>query len=77
MYRYFRENNGWNSSIDVLTYRLNDKNINFIKAIIIIDIMAELGIIKVENIGDVYNINLVDIGKKVDLNSSVILSNLK
>ena len=77
VYRYFRENNGWNSSIDVLTYRLNDKNINFIKAIIIIDIMAELGIIKVENIGDVYNINLVDIGKKVDLNSSVILSNLK
>lgn len=77
VYIFLRKNNGWSSSIDILNYRLNDENICYAKTIIIIDIMNELGLIEVNDTGDIYNISMVDINKKVDLNSSEILSKLQ
>ena len=77
VYRFLRKNNGWSSSIDILNYRLNDENICYAKTIIIIDIMHELGLIRVNDIGDIYNISMININKKVALNSSKILSRLQ
>lgn len=77
LYRFLKKNDGWNSSIDALSYRSSENNIDFTKTAIIIDIMSELGLIKVKDTGDIYNICLVNVSEKVDLSSSKILSKLQ
>lgn len=77
VYRFLRKNNGWNSSIDILNYRLNDENICYAKTIVIIDIMNELGLIEVNDMSDIYDIHIVNVNEKVDLNSSRILLKLQ
>ena len=77
VYRFLRKNNGWNSSIDILNYRLNDESICYAKTIVIIDIMNELGLIEVNDMSDIYDIHIVNVNEKVDLNSSRILLKLQ
>lgn len=77
LYKFLKKNGGWNSSIDILSYKLDENNIGFTKVAIIIDIMSELGLLKVKDTGDIYNISLININKKVNLSSSKILSKLQ
>lgn len=77
VYRFLRDTNGWTKSVYILHYRLNNCKISLIKLIIILDIMNELGLINIDIDGDIYNIVLNSVTKKVDLESSSILKQLR
>lgn len=63
-------------STDILNFRINDESINFCKMLLILDIMDELNLIKIEKDYLNYKIELNQVSKKVDLKSSKILKSL-
>ena len=72
LYKFLKANNPINIDISVLYYRLKDFKISFCKLLIMLDAMAECGLITVETIADVYLITVKPVNGKVDLESSVV-----
>lgn len=77
LYKFLKANNPINIDISVLYYRLKDFKISFCKLLIMLDAMAECGLITVETIADVYLINVKPVNGKVDLESSVVMKFLR
>lgn len=77
IYRYLRNNKGFNFGIDVLLNKINDDKITFGKAMVILDIMSELGLINIYLDGDNYHIKVNQVENKVELESSKLLQKLK
>lgn len=77
LYKFLKANNPINIDISVLYYRLKDFKISFCKLLIMLDAMAECGLITVETIADVYLINVKPVNGKVDLESSVTMKFLR
>ena len=77
LYKFLKANNPTNIDISVLYYRLKDFKISFCKLLIMLDAMAECGLITVETIADVYLINVKPVNGKVDLESSVVMKFLR
>ena len=73
VYRFIKENGGWQYSTDVLCYRLGDDGSNACKVLVCIDALCELGILKTTD----DKILLADTGKKVNLDSSELLTRLR
>ncbi len=73
VYRFIKERGGWQHSTDVLCYRIGDDGGNACKVLICIDVLCELGILKVTD-GKVL---LADTTRKVNLDSSAILTRLR
>ncbi len=77
IYRYLRNNKGFNFGIDVLLNKINDDRITFGKAMVILDIMSELDLINIYLDGDNYHITVNQVENKVELESSKLLQKLK
>lgn len=75
IYRFIKKNNGWKSTISRMQIVLN-KNITYSKILIILDIMQELSLIDIIDIGGIKRITLLQVEKKVDLESSEILRDI-
>lgn len=73
VYRFIKESGGWQYSTDVLCYRLGDDGSNACKVLVCIDALCELGVLKITD----DKILLADTGKKVNLDSSELLTRLK
>lgn len=73
VYRFIKENGGWQYSTDVLCYRLGDDGSNACKVHVCIDALCELGVLKTSD----DKILLADTGKKVNLDSSELLTRLR
>ncbi len=73
VYRFIKEKGGWQYSTDVLCYRIGDDGSNACKVLVCIDVLCELGILKVTD----GKILLADTNKKVNLDSSAILTRLR
>lgn len=73
LYRFLRDSGGWNYDTDVLCYRLNNDGSDACKVLVGIDALCELGILKKTK----GRISLADTQKKVNLDSSELLSYLK
>ena len=71
-----QENQIFSFDADILNFRIDQKNINFCKMLLILDIMDELNLIKIEKDYLHFKIKLNRVSQKVDLNSSKILKNL-
>ncbi len=73
LYRFLKQNGGWNGDIDILCYRLNDDGSNACKVLVAVDALCELGILTKK--GDSIELNNTE--NKVNLDNSEILSYLK
>ncbi len=73
VYRFIREKGGWQYDSDILCYRLGDDGSNACKVLVCIDALCELGILKTVD-GKVL---LADTGRKVNLDSSALLTRLR
>ncbi len=73
VYRFIKEKEGWQFGTDILCYRLGDDGSNACKVLVCIDVLCELGILKVAD----EKIILADTNKKVNLESSAILTKLR
>ena len=76
VYRYFREQKGWNYGLDVLYFRLEQK-IPFAALCLILDVMEELGLVTLQTSGSLYQIHLREIAGKVNLDDSVLLQKIR
>ena len=77
VYRFLRANAPLNVDISVLFYRLRDLNLSFCKLLIILDAMAECGLLEVEMHADMYRIEVREVAGKVDLESASIMKALR
>ena len=73
VYRFIKEKGGWKHSTDILCYRLGDDGSNACKVLVCIDALCELGILRSAD----DKILLADTGKKVNLDSSELLTRLR
>ena len=73
VYRFIKEKGGWKHSTDILCYRLGDDGSNACKVLVCIDALCELGILRSAD----DRILLADTGKKVNLDSSELLTRLR
>jgi len=82
VYRFFKKLTSIKNSqtfsfdADTLNFRINDECINFCKMLLILDIMDELNLVKIEKDYLKYKIELNQVDKKVDLKTSRILKSL-
>lgn len=72
VYRFIRNNNGWNNTISRMQIMMNS-NISYSKILIILDIMQELSLIDIIDLGGIRKITVFQVEKKVNLESSAIL----
>ncbi|MFQ9951618.1 MAG: single-stranded-DNA-specific exonuclease RecJ [Clostridium sp.] len=77
IYRFLRAHGGWNYGLDVLCSRIPEEKIGCGKLCVILSIMDELNLIRFYLDGDQCEVSLLEVSKKVDLNSSRILSGLR
>ena len=77
IYRFLRAHGGWNYGLDVLCNRIQEEEIGCGKLCVILSIMDELNLIRFYLDGDHCEVSLLEVSKKVDLNSSRILSGLR
>lgn len=73
---FAKENQIFSFDADILNFRINHESINFCKMLLILDIMDELNLIKIEKDYLHFKIKLNRVSEKVDLNSSKILKSL-
>lgn len=71
-----RANNGYRYSFDSLLYRLQS-DIGYGKLRVILECMNELGLIRINEGMYDFEITMCEVGAKVDLNTSVIITKLK
>lgn len=77
LYNFLKIYNSMSVDVSVLFYRLKGSNISFCKLLIMLDAMAECGLITVEKCADIYGINVQNVAGKVDLESSEIMKFLR
>lgn len=75
IYKILRANNGYSLDFEKLYIKTLKYNINYCKMRIILDILDEVSLIKLSSLQD--NITMIEVNKKVDLNQSTLLKNLK
>lgn len=76
VYRFLRANNGYRYSFDSLIHRLSS-GIGCGKLRVILECMNELGLIEIEEGMFDFEIRMCEVGAKVDLNTSVIITKLR
>ena len=78
VYRFLKANAPLESDVSVLFYRLRKLiELSFCKLLIILDAMAECGLIKVESCSDMYRVEVQPVGGKVNLESASIMKILR
>lgn len=77
VYRYIKTSKLQVFDINILYFRLKEYNLDFCKLLLIFDVMVELGLIDLNKDGDIYSVKIKDIDKKVNLDLSCILNDLK
>lgn len=76
VYRYLREQKGWNYGLDVLYFRLG-KKIPFGMLCLILDVMDELGLVTLHISGALCQVTLSEISGKVNLEDSFLLQQIR
>ena len=76
VYRFLRANNGYRYSFDSLLYRINS-DINYGKLRVILECMNELRLIEIDEGMYDFEIKMCEVGAKVDLDTSVIITKLR
>ena len=76
VYRFLRANKGYHYPFDSLLYRLSS-SVNYGKLRVILECMNELGLIYINEGMYEFNIKMCQVDKKVDLNTSVIITKLR
>ena len=76
VYRYLRSNGGYHFPFDSLLYRL-DYAVGYGKLRVILECMNELGLITIDEGMYEFEVKLCEVSKKVDLNTSVIITKLR
>ena len=61
----------------MLFYRMREFGLSFCKLLVILDVMAECGLIELEIHADMYSINVRDVRGKVDLESTSVMKILR
>ncbi len=74
VYRFLRDNKGWNNTISRMQIALNA--VSYSKLLIILDIMQELSLIEIIDIGGIKKIKLLQVAQKVILETSTILRDI-
>ena len=77
LYKILKKNQILNIDISVLYYRLKDFKISMCKLLIMLDALSECQLILVKRNADIYNIEVLPITGKKDLESSLIMQNLR
>lgn len=77
VYRFLRVNAPLNMDVSVLFYRMREFGLSFCKLLVILDVMAECGLIELEIHADMYSINVRDVRGKVDLESTSVMKILR
>ena len=78
VYRFLKANTPLESDVSVLFYRLRELvELSFCKLLIILDAMAECGLINVESCSDMYRVEVQPVSGKVDLESASIMEILR
>ena len=76
VYRFLRANGGYRYPFDSLIYRLGG-GIGYGKLRVILECMNELGLITIDEGMYEFEVRLCEVSKKVDLNTSVIITKLR
>lgn len=76
-YRWLKNQGSISMDISVLYYRLRNLKISLCKLLIMLDALEECKLISIETNADIYDIKLEDVNGKVDLESSLIMRNLR
>lgn len=76
VYRFLRANGGYRCSFESLLYRLNNA-IGYGKLRVILECMNELRLIEIDEGMVDFEIRMCEVGGKVDLNASVIITKLR
>lgn len=76
VYRFLRAHKGWRFGLDILYSRLRDSRIGYGKLALILDIMEEMGLISRKMNEGQYNIDLLAVRGKVNLEDSHLLKEL-
>ena len=77
LYKYLKANTPLNIDITVLHHKLKNFKISFCKLLIMLDAMAECGLITMEKNSDMYLLDLIPTNGKVNLDSSNIMKSLR
>lgn len=77
VYRFLRVNAPLNMDVSVLFYRMREFGLSFCKLLVILDVMAECGLIELEIHADMYSINVQDVSGKVDLEGTSVMKILR
>ena len=76
VYRFLRANGGYHYSFDSLLYRINS-DISYGKLRVILECMNELRLIEIDEGMYDFEIKMCEVGAKVDLDTSVIITKLR
>lgn len=76
VYRFLRANSGYHYSFDSLLYRINS-DIGYGKLRVILECMNELRLIEIDEGMYDFEIKMCEVGAKVDLDTSVIITKLR
>lgn len=76
LYRFLKQNNGYDFSLETLVFKL-DNMLSFGKIKVIIEAMRELGLLVVKEGLEQTNITLIDVKEKVVLESAQIIKSLR
>ena len=76
VYRFLRANSGYHYSFDSLLYRINS-DISYGKLRVILECMNELRLIEIDEGMYDFEIKMCEVGAKVDLDTSVIITKLR
>lgn len=77
VYRFLKLNKGWQAPIEVLWFKMKQPDISICKLEFILDILNQVGLIKLKVLSEKYSISLTSIKEKVNLNSSNVFKKLK
>ena len=76
VYRFLRQNGGWNGPLMFLWYRMKLRSLHMGRLLFLLDVMEERGLITRKKQGDRILIELRPVQGKVDLNASPLMSRL-
>lgn len=76
IYRYLREQKGWNYGLDVLYFRLGQK-VSFGMLCLVLDVMEELGLVTLHISGSLCQVGLCEVSGKVNLENSFLLQKIR
>jgi single-stranded-DNA-specific exonuclease len=76
VYRFLKQNSGFYCPIEILAHRLNDK-LSYGKIKVIFEAMNELGLVAIYEDMKKFEVKLMEVRGKVDLESSTIIKQLK